>query len=97
MEEALTQSQDGRFITPNTQDDWNDWVSATRTRNHALEDPLLDWLDLYGEAKGFTKDIDLPGYDARADFAEFIFRKGAQFEEAVVSHLKTLTPIDLNT
>ena len=91
--ESLTQSQDGRVITPSTQDDWNDWVSATRTRNHALQDPLLDWLGLYGEAKGFSKDTDLPGYDVRMDFTELIFRKGTQFEKAVVSHLETLTPI----
>ncbi len=30
--------------------DWSDWVFATATRNYVLKDPLLDWLNLYGNS-----------------------------------------------
>ena len=66
--------------------DWEQWVSASKTRNHVLEDPLLDWLDRYGESKGFERDA----VDERTDFATFIMRKGIEFEQAVVKHLGTL-------
>ncbi len=73
--------------------DWLEWVSATDTRNYLLQDPLLDWLNLYGHDKGFQKDDSLPAYDARTDFAGFILRKGREFEIAVVKYLATLTDI----
>lgn len=91
--DALTYSDDGRLIVPESSDDWAEWVSATRTRNYVLGDPLLDWLELCGEAQGFERDTALPDYDARTDFTEFIFRRGAEFEEAVVSGLRKLTDV----
>ncbi len=91
--QAITQSDDGQVVIPSSQDDWRDWVSATSTRNFLLQDTLSDWLNLYGEANGFQKDPDLPGYDSRTDFTQFIFRKGREFEEAVLGHLKTLTNV----
>ena len=69
-----------------------DWVSATAIRNFAASDPLLDWLNLYGESKGFRKDEYYDDYDERIDFSLFIMRKGIEFEAAVASHLSTLIP-----
>lgn len=89
--EAITHTDDGELVVPSSQEDWHEWVSATQTRNYLLHDPLLDWLNLYGEANGFQKDPARPGYDVRTDFGQFIFRKGLEFEEAVLKHLKTLT------
>jgi len=91
--EAITQADDGKIVIPSSQEDWLDWVSATSTRNFLLQDPLSDWLKLYGEAKGFQKDTDLDGYDRRTDFTEFVFRKRREFEEKVLEHLKTLALI----
>ncbi len=91
--ETLTQNQNGQTVIPDTKEDWLEWVSATDTRNFLIEDPLLDWLKLYGEDNGFQPDADLPRYDSRTDFTQFIFKKGNDFEAAVVEHLKTLTTI----
>lgn len=41
-----------------------EWVSASRTRNYCERDPLLGWLNLYGESKGFVPDHKLPGYES---------------------------------
>ena len=91
--EALTVDADGREVIPASDDEWRDWVSASSTRNYAIRDPLLDWLDLYGERNGFRKDDGLPGYDPRTDFTQFIFRQGHAFERAVVDHLATMTDV----
>jgi len=80
-------------VRPSSVSDWQDWVSATDTRNFLLHDPLLDWLYLYGEEKGFQRDIDLPGYDPRTDFTKFIFEKTREFEAAVIAYLKTIITI----
>ncbi|MEO7453646.1 MAG: hypothetical protein ABIV13_02655 [Fimbriimonadales bacterium] len=65
-----------------------DWVSATATRNYFKEDTLLDWLDLYGESKGFVKDKDDPSYDHRTCMTTFIFAKAIEFEQRVVALLR---------
>jgi hypothetical protein len=58
-------------------------VSATKTRNFLLGDPLLDWLEAHGEAHGFARDY--PEDDApRTAFGPFLFEKGFAFEAGVV-------------
>lgn len=69
-----------------TVEDWSEWVSASAMRNHVDADPLLDWLDLHGEAHGFEPDE----VDDRTDHAAFILRKGREFEHAVMSYLASL-------
>ena len=89
---AVTHALDGTEVIPSTDSDWDDWVSASSTRNHVLDDPLLDWLNRHGEAQGFKRD-DQATFDERTDFLTFIFRKGAEFESAVVEHLSTQTDV----
>lgn len=91
--DAATRSDAGGLVSPTSDQDWQDWVSATATRNFLLQDPLLDWLDLYGEKNGVKRDTDLPNYDPRTDFTKFIFQKTGEFEAAVIAHLKTLTTV----
>ena len=74
-------------------DDWSTWVSASALRNHILGDPVLDWLEQYGEAHGYTRDTASETFDQRTDFTEFIFGQGNGFEAAMLRHLGTLTPI----
>jgi len=92
--QALTHADDGTPAIPSSNDDWLDWVSASATRNCLLDDTLVDWLDRYGTAKGFQRDSERPGYDARTDFTTFIFGKANAFETAVVAHLQTLTGVE---
>ncbi|MEX1253615.1 MAG: hypothetical protein WEE64_04680 [Dehalococcoidia bacterium] len=91
--EALTHDDLGREVVPTSPEDWNDWVSASRTRNHTLSDPILDWLELYGDSHGFERDTTLSTYDPRTDFTAFIFEQGRLFEDAVVGHLRTLAEV----
>ena len=60
------------------------WVAASATRNHALGNPLLDWLEIYGPSRGYGRDT----VDGRTDFREFIFEQGTRFESAVVEVLE---------
>ena len=85
--EALTNTSDGRTVIPSTEEEWRDWVSASATWEYMMKDPLLDWLDLYGEANGFQRDDKLGSHDPRTDFSTFIMEKGRRFEEAVVEYL----------
>lgn len=90
---ALTHADDGSSVVPATCDDWREWVSAGDIRNFLLQDPLLDWLDSYGEERGFKRDRDLPRYDRRTDFSEFILLRGQEFEIAVLAYLKKLVSV----
>ncbi|MCH8814587.1 MAG: hypothetical protein IH957_05725 [Chloroflexi bacterium] len=91
--DAITKRNDGSEVVPNTDADWQDWVSASKTRNFAEQDPLLDWLNEHGVGKGFQRDDELPDYDERTDFLRFLFAKGIEFESAVLAHLQSSIPI----
>lgn len=86
--EALTHNDDGIQVIPDSNDDWDQWVSAGRTRNWLMKDPLIDWLQLYGKSRGYTPKQDTPEYDKRLDFVQFIFQKGNDFEEGILKLLK---------
>ena len=87
--EALTHDSSGNPVVPTTSAEWDEWVSPSATRNHMLDDPLLDWLDRYGEDKGFVRDP----VDDETDFLTFLFAKGNAFEAAVVEHLRGLAEL----
>ncbi|MEO7333382.1 MAG: hypothetical protein ABIZ71_05520 [Gemmatimonadales bacterium] len=72
-----------------TPPDWDDWVSASRTRNFLDDDPILDWLHRYGRDHGFIPDDELPGNDPRTSMREFVFEQGRRFEDALVALIKT--------
>ena len=83
--EALTHRDDGAQIpAPLTRDDWDLWVSAGRTRNWVLQDPLVDWLQRYGRTRDYLPKSELPGYRKDLDFTQFIFEKGKEFETGIL-------------
>ena len=83
----------GCLAVPTGGVEWGEWVSATKTRNHVLGDPLLDWLDRFGEVKGYERDAA----DPRTDFFGFVFRKGREFETLVADRLRYLHPDGMRT
>ena len=92
---ALTIRPDGTEVSP-ADDPSEEWVSASQTRNHAIGDPLLDWLTRYGGTHGYLADDDprrtSPPYDDRTDFTRFIFDQARRFEAAVVALLRERHP-----
>jgi hypothetical protein len=72
------------MLEPVTAQDWDLWVSAGRTRNHLQDDPIMDWLELYGDAAGFTRDDQRPDWDPRTDLLTFLFEQGHRFEAEVM-------------
>ena len=87
--EALTHRDDGaKAAIPVSPDDWRQWVSAGRTRNWMLDDPLIDWLQLYGKSRDYIPKQELAYYEKELDFVEFIFRKGNEFEAGILRLLQ---------
>ena len=86
---ALTHRDDGtEIVVPQSPEDWRSWVSAGRTRNWMLHDPLIDWLQLYGKSRNFVPSQELSDYDQNLDFLEFIFEKGREFEVGILRLLQ---------
>lgn len=77
--------------------DWSQWVSATSTRNYAMKEPLLDWLNEYGKGSKRKKtgnhvyDSKIEEYEEdtknSSPFFHYLQAKGISFEEQVVVHL----------
>ena len=83
--DSLTHRDDGSSVAvPVSHEDWRQWVSAGRTRNWMLDDPLIDWLQLYGKSHGYIPRQEVEGYDKDLDFLEFIFDRGREFEAGIL-------------
>ncbi|XWV26043.1 hypothetical protein QJ857_gp1037 [Tupanvirus soda lake] len=67
----------------------NDWVSASKTRNYALKDTLIDWLDCcYDKSPSGDKISVSNAKSNEYDFTKFIMRKGTQFESNIVDLIR---------
>lgn len=91
--DSLVLADDGSTRVPASDADWDDWVSAGRTRNHLQDDPLLDWLDRHGRAKGFVPDQEHEGFDPRTDFLTLVLERGTTFEERVIELVARSVPV----
>lgn len=70
--------------------DWDEWVSATKTRNYLLKDPLLDWIEynysplLVKQPKLTKKVLSAVTRNKRNNFTEFIMEQGNRFEDNII-------------
>jgi hypothetical protein len=87
--DAIWTRDDGTIDDPRTDTEWDAWVPASAVRHWCDADPQLDWLDRYGEERGFVRDDRLPGYDARFDLPRLIAERGRRFEDLVLAHLES--------
>jgi hypothetical protein len=92
-EAALVLSDRGEERAPDTETEWHAWTPVRRTRNWILGDPILDWLDLYGERAGFIPDDQRPTHDPRTDFRRLVLEKAAAFASGVMRLLEQRVPI----
>jgi hypothetical protein len=72
------------------------WISATRAKNYLLDDPCLDWLNIWFHKYGLT-DIDTDSDKINnnnlikdTSHLEVLFDGGNRFEEKVFEELKKL-------
>ena len=83
--EALTQRDDGTPVkVPASDLDWRDWVGANGIRNWMLGDPLLDWLELYGDRLDAIPQADVDDYDPNLDFGKFVGEKASEFRAGIL-------------
>lgn len=74
--------------------DWSQWVSASKTRNYMIRDPLLDWFKEFAIEKLSTTKYVSPLKKALAEesrpysFISYILRQGNVFEDKVMDLLK---------
>jgi len=94
---ALTTSSGGEERVPSSASDWDDWVSASATRNHVLDYPLLDWLERYAEAAHI---VPLGGgYDGPDDEENILClcpNHHAAFDHGGIYVLDSLEVLDVN-
>lgn len=96
---------------PNYKIDHN-WISASKTRNYSLDDPLIDYLEYnmiyepddltknkkrkYGEISGNRSTVASTSENPTT-FLSTIFSNGNEFEKKIVDKLKTDYPNDFIT
>ena len=87
--DSLAHRDDGsKVAVPVSQDDWQQWVSAGRTRNWTLDDPLIDWLQLYGKSRDYIPKKELADYNKDLDFLAFLLDQGRKFETGILRLLQ---------
>jgi flagellar biosynthesis regulator FlbT len=61
----------------------NYWINVKNVKNFMLDDPILDWLNLYGKDNGFKYDIKKKDL-----FKEYIQKKTEKFRKGVYDNIK---------
>ena len=95
--------------SPSHQDDqpcsvfknWDEWIAATAIRNYFLNDPILDWLNLY--CKGPQRLINIDPHIVEdsikqsSDFNSHLQFQGLKFEDEIIAYLYKKYPSDIIT
>jgi hypothetical protein len=100
--DTTTQSSILTLLSSENHINWDEWVSATSIRNYLMNDPLIDWLNLY--CKGSNRKITgnsiidekIASHEDElkdsAQFFQYIQLKGVEFEDAVINQLTKKFP-----
>ena len=69
---------------------YGEWVAASKTRNYALKDTLVDWLDCWYTKSRENNKFRQPPVNNNNDynFGRFIMSKGTEFEKYVIALIK---------
>jgi putative phage-type endonuclease len=62
---------------------WDNWVSATKIHNYMIDDPIIDYLEIY-KHKNANVSIDT--------FSKVIMEKGNLFEKRIIKQIKDKFP-----
>jgi len=69
------------------------WISATKTYNYMMDDPLIDWLENTGVKKR-SRSESIDSSVITETFTDYIKRKGIDFEKHVISYIhKNIYPV----
>ncbi len=72
------------------QEDWSQWINASDIKNYIMKDPLLDWLNIYGQNQTHKYQKD-----NNDDFNRYIISKELEFQDAVIQNLYKRFPKDI--
>ncbi len=72
---------------------WDEWVSASSTKNYLIKDPLLDWLSYHSNTfagknpKYVGNLLKAASTKSENNFTEFIMAQGNEFEAKIMEYL----------
>ena len=67
----------------------NFWINTKKIRNYTLDDPLIDWLDLYGNKNGLVVN-----QKKKDEFQKFLVHKSQLFKNKIKKQFKNIYIID---
>ena len=66
----------------------DEWVSAHKTKNYALQDTLVDWLDYWHNKAEHTETRQAQVHQPPTTFNQYIKQKGIEFEHRVIEQIQ---------